>query len=141
MADYTKIQQAILAENPDVRLLPKSRCWKRTHAHCRPSDPLFGTVCKWKAANSYASTWTLAHEIGHIRTNKSKMTRAESEAAATNWCMDALGRHGLPIKRKTVAKYKVYIDLCHDRALRRGLKRKVKIGLSLPKGDNICRSN
>lgn len=130
MIDHLEVQRSVLAENPDIKLLPDSRCWSRMHAHC--SGPMRGTVCKWRPANSYAATWDLLHEIGHVRTHKSTMTRAESESAAIQWTIDQLRKLKIPVKRKKLNQYRDYVGRCHDRALRRGLKRPTKVKLFLP---------
>lgn len=127
MKNYIDTQNQVLAENPDVIINQNSTCWSRVHAHCTGEQR--GMICKWKQAESYASTWLLFHEIGHVRTFKTTMTRAESESAATRWGMEQMRRSGLPVKRKQLNDYKAYVARCHDRAKRRGLKRKLKIKL------------
>ena len=112
-------RQAGLIKDFRVKHLPNSKCWRRTHAHSDGSR----RICKHQVKESYASLWTLLHEIGHLETSTKGMARAEQEAGATNWCIDWLRQNGLPVRRKYRTFYKRYIQQCLDRAKRRGLKR------------------
>lgn len=89
--------------------------WSRTHAHVKERR-----VCKWKQSNSIVSTFTLFHEIGHIETTTSKMRRCESEYFATVWAINKCKEYKLEIPEKTIANYQRYINMEHDRGIRRG---------------------
>ena len=115
--DYTTIQNEVI-QKYNIKIETDSKCWKRTHAHIDGSR----RVCKWNQANSYASTFTLFHEIGHIETHKKSYKRYEQEYYATTWGTDKMKEAGLPIKRKKVQKYKDYIRRTYERGIRRGLE-------------------
>jgi len=119
--DYRKLQlQEIRKHN--VYVIPNSKCWSRTHAHCDGTR----TVCKHFLVNSYGSLFTLLHEIGHIETDVKGMKRCEQETEATLWAINRIKELGLPVKRKVVNSYKRYIRMTYDRGIRRGLSKKIK---------------
>ena len=89
--------------------------WSRTHAH-----PKKRRVCKWKQANSFSSTFTLLHEVGHIEANTSKMRRCEEEYYATVWAIEQCEYYVLKVPQKTIDKYQKYIDMELARGKRRG---------------------
>ena len=122
---YTEIQNELIAKY-NVTIVDKSTCWARTHAHC-----FDGTrrICKWNRAESYASLFTLCHEIGHLETTLKGMLRCEEESLATKWGIAKIKEYGLPIKRRYLNEYKRYIKRAYDRGVRRGMKRRVKSGL------------
>ena len=113
---YTDIQNEIV-QKYNITLNPDSDCWKRTHAHRETR-----TICKWKQANSIASTFTLFHEAGHITNNTSSMRRAEREFHATVWALERCYEYGIKIPYKTFELYQDYIDRTCDRGIRRGGK-------------------
>ncbi len=114
MAKYIDIQNDVIKKYR-INIEEKSTCYTRTHAHVKQRK-----VCKWKQANSIASTFTLFHEIGHIETTKSKMRRCESEFYATVWAIEMCKEYGLSIPDKTIKAYQKYINREHDRGIRRG---------------------
>lgn len=116
--DHIAIQNSAI-QKYQVNIVQNSTCWTRTHAHCDGTR----RICKWVQRNSYASTFDLFHEIGHIVTTKPGMKRYEQEFYATKWGLDELKSFGLPIKRKYLTKYKKYISQTYDRGVRRGLKK------------------
>ena len=117
MAKYLKIQDEIIKKYR-VDICDGTKCsndWSRTHAHVK-----IRRVCKWKRANSFDSTFTLLHEVGHIETTKSKMRRCEEEFYATVWAINKCKEYGLNIPEKTLRLYQYYINMEHDRGVRRG---------------------
>ena len=115
---YTKIQDEIISKYR-IDICDGSRCedgdWSRTHAHVRERR-----VCKWKQTNSFSSTFTLLHEVGHIETTKATMRRCESEYYATVWAIERCREYGLQIPIKTIEQYQKYIDREKERGIRRG---------------------
>lgn len=91
------------------------------HAHIKERK-----VCKHHIKESYKSLFDLLHEIGHIETDKSGMKRAEQESEATLWAIQQIRKIGLPVKRKVVDSYKVYIKMTYERGVRRGLTKNIK---------------
>lgn len=114
MGKYTDIQNAIV-EKYRIKLDTNSKCWQRTHAHVRERR-----VCKWKQANSFASTFTLLHEVGHIENHRARDRRAEDEYHATVWAIDRCIKYGLEIPENVLKEYQDYIDMEVDRGKRRG---------------------
>ena len=113
---YIDIQNAVIKKYR-IDICDGTKCesdWSRTHAHVKQRR-----VCKWKQANSIASTFTLLHEIGHIETKTSKMRRCESEYHATVWAIQKCKEYKLEIPAKTIKEYQDYIDMEHDRGIRR----------------------
>lgn len=116
---FTEIQKEIISKY-NIDLCDGSKCrndWSRTHAHIK-----IRRVCKWKAANSFVSTFTLLHEVGHIENNDGKMRRCEQEYYATIWAIEKCKEYGLKIPQASVDKYQKYIDMELARGLRRGGK-------------------
>ncbi len=113
---YTEIQNEIVAKYR-VTLSDGTGCWGRTHAHIKERK-----VCKWKRANSFSSTFTLLHEVGHIETTTAKMRRAEEEYFATAWAIDRCKEYGLKIPLSTLFRYQRYILVEKSRGIRRGAK-------------------
>ena len=116
---YKKLQEEII-KRYNVDMCDGTRCvndWSRTHAHVKERR-----VCKWKAANSVQSTFTLLHEIGHLETTTSKMKRCEEEYYATKWALDRCKEYGIVVPEKIIQDYQDYIDMEHDRGTRRGGK-------------------
>lgn len=111
---FTDIQNEII-KLYNIKIDTDSKCWSRTHAHVRERR-----VCKWKQSNSIQSTFTLLHEIGHIKTTTSKMRRCESEYYATMWCLNVCKEYGLKVPNDIIEKYQRYIYRELDRGLRRG---------------------
>lgn len=114
---FTEIQNEIVKKYR-IDLCDGSKCeddWGRTHAH-----PKKRRVCKWKAANSFVSTFTLLHEVGHIENNNGKMRRCEEEYYATTWAIEKCKEYGLAIPQATIDKYQKYIDMELARGVRRG---------------------
>lgn len=111
---YLEIQQEVITKYKIV-IVENSTCRSRTHAH------LDGTrrVCKWKQANSLASTFTLLHEVGHIMTNTTKMRRCEQEYYATIWAIEKCKEYGIKLTDKIINAYQRYVDM----ELKRGLNR------------------
>lgn len=116
MGKYTDVQNDVI-KRYRVTINVNSKCRQRTHAHVKER-----MVCKWKQANSIASTFTLLHEVGHIETTKSWMRRCESEFHATVWAIERCKEYGLEIPMKTIEAYQNYINMEHDRGVRRGGK-------------------
>lgn len=114
---YKEIQEhAILQYRIDI--CDGTKCdndWRRTHAHVTKRR-----VCKWNAANSIKSTFTLLHEIGHIETTKSWMRRCEQEYYATAWALEKCKEYGISVPEKVIKQYQRYINTEHDRGVRRG---------------------
>lgn len=119
--DYRAIQLKEIRSRL-VYVIPKSLCWGRTHAHCDGTR----TVCKHTLKNSYASLFTLLHEIGHIETDRKGMKRCEQESEATLWAVNRIKELGLTVKRSVLSKYKTYIKMTYERGIRRGLSKKIK---------------
>lgn len=116
---YIDIQNEVI-EQYKIDICDGSKCkndWHRTHAHVKQRR-----VCKWKQVNSFVSTFTLFHEIGHIETTKTSMRRAESEYYATAFAIQLCRKHGLSIPDKTLKLYQDYIDREIERGKRRGGK-------------------
>ena len=114
---YKEIQDKVIKEYR-VDLCDGTKCsndWCRTHAHVKKRR-----VCKWKQTNSVQSTFTLFHEIGHIETTKSYMRRCEEEYYATLWAIERCKEYGIAIPEKVIRDYQAYIDMEHDRGVRRG---------------------
>lgn len=116
MPKFTDIQNRLITEH-NIIIDTNSHCWSRTHAHVKERR-----ICKWNRANSIRSTFTLAHEIGHVMTHKSTMRRCESEYYATRWAIDKLESMGVDIPLDILQRYQNYIDRELDRGLRRGGK-------------------
>lgn len=110
---YREIQQEVIRKYR-IKIDENSTCWGRTHAH-----PKERRVCKWKARNSFQSTFTLLHEVGHVMTKTGDMRRCESEYAATVWAFEKCREYGLEIPEKTVRDYQDYIWRELDRGIRR----------------------
>lgn len=115
MNKYITIERDLVSKYKIV-LNPYSTCRSRTHAH---SD---GTrrICKYTYTNSIESLFTLAHEIGHIMTYRTKMRRCESEFMATVWALQELSKYDVEVPLKVVDAYQSYINNEMDRGLRRG---------------------
>lgn len=127
---YIDIQNA-LVKTYRIDICDGTKCkndWSRTHAHIKSRR-----VCKWKQNNSFASTFTLLHEIGHVETTTSAMRRAEEEYHATVWAIEQCKRFGLDIPQRTIDTYQRYIDNEIERGKRRGGKNYGD--LTLPKGE------
>lgn len=120
--NYVEIQNDVIKKYR-IDICDGTKCadgdWSRTHAHVKQRR-----VCKWKQANSIASTFTLFHEVGHIVNNDSKMRRCEEEFHATQWAIDELKKYGVlcKVSEKTKTTYQDYINMELDRGLRRGGK-------------------
>lgn len=111
---YSEIQCDVI-KRFGITVVENSTCRGRMHAHVKERK-----VCKWKPSESYANTFSLFHEIGHIQTHTQKMRRAESEYYATVWAIDRLNEYGLPIKLQQIFIYQRYILLEIRRGERRG---------------------
>lgn len=117
---YTEIQNEVV-KRYRIDLCDGTKCkdgdWGRTHAH-----PKKRRVCKWKQANSVASTFTLFHEIGHIENNNATMRRCEEEYHATVWAIALMKQYGIAnkISAKTKSEYQLYILDERLRGIRRG---------------------
>ena len=114
---YKEIQEHVIKKYR-VDLCDGTKCandWRRTHAHVKSRR-----VCKWKQANSVQSTFTLLHEIGHIETTKANMRRCEEEYYATVWAIEKCKEYGIVVPEKEIRDYQEYIDMEHDRGVRRG---------------------
>ena len=118
---YKEIQDKAVKDF-NITIVINSKCYSRTRAHCDGSR----RICKWKQAESYKSTFTLFHEIGHIETDIKGMKRCEQESEATKWAINEFRKIGLPIKRKVINAYKDYIRMTYNRGVRRGLKKNWK---------------
>lgn len=127
--NYIEIQNHTIKQF-NVTIVENSTCWSRMHAHCNDGSR---RICKWDQVNSYKSLWDLLHEIGHLETLKNGMTRAEEETEAVRWTINYLRENGLKVKRRYLNGYKRYVSRCYERALRRGLKRRIKCKLLLAK--------
>lgn len=111
---FTQIQDEVIIRY-GVHIVEHSHCWGRTHAHVKERK-----ICKWKRTNSFKSTFTLLHEIGHIMTTTSKMKRAEEEYYATTWAIDRCKEYGVEIPDSVIEDYQLYILREIDRGKRRG---------------------
>ncbi len=112
---YINIQNDLI-KRFKITIDENSKCYGRTHAHIRERK-----VCKWFQKNSFPATFELAHEIGHIMTNNSKMRRCEEEYSASKWAIETLmNDYGLEIAEKTLKDYQEYINDEYDRGIRRG---------------------
>lgn len=105
-----------LVKNYKIVLVADSTCRSRIHAHCDGSR----RICKWNYINSVQGLFTLAHEIGHIMTYKSKMRRCESEYYATVWALKELEKYHIKVPIEIVDRYQRYIYMELDRGLKRG---------------------
>lgn len=117
MAKYIDIQNEVI-EKYRVDICDGTKCkndYRRVHAHVK-----IRRVCKWKQSNSFESTFTLLHEVGHIETTTSKMRRCEEEFYATVWAIEKCEEYGLNVPEKTITLYQNYINMEHDRGIRRG---------------------
>ena len=114
MDRFKAIQDDIISKYR-VKIDPHSKCRMRTHAHVNERR-----VCKWVQKNSFESTFTLLHEVGHIDTKKSSLRRSESEYYATCWALDRCREYGLRVPEKTLHVYQWYILLEVARGKRRG---------------------
>lgn len=110
---YIDIQNEVI-KDCKVKINTNSKCHSRTHAHIKTK-----TICKWKQQNSIQSTFTLFHEIGHIRTYHSSMRRCESEYYATIWAIEKFKEYDLIVPESILDKYQRYIYMELDRGLRR----------------------
>ena len=115
------IQKYIQIENELIKkykivIVKNSLCKSRTHAHIDRTR----RICKWNQLNSINSLFTLAHEIGHIMTYKSKMRRCESEFYATVWALKELEKYNIEMPINIINRYQRYINMELDRGLRRG---------------------
>lgn len=114
---YIDIQNEVIKKYK-IDICDGTKCnndWQRTHAHIKERK-----VCKWTQANSFASTFTLFHEIGHIENNKANMRRVEQEYYATLWAIQRCNEYNLEVPKKTVERYQRYIDRTLARGVRRG---------------------
>ena len=117
--NYKEIQEQVVKQYR-IDLCDGTKCdddWHRTHAHVKKRR-----VCKWKPANSVQSTFALLHEIGHIETTKSNMRRCEEEYYATVWALEKCREYGIVVPEKEIRDYQRYINMEHDRGVRRGGK-------------------
>lgn len=115
--NYKQIQEETIKQYR-IDICDGTKCsndWSRTHAHVKKRR-----VCKWKQANSIKSTFELFHEIGHIETTKSWMRRCEEEYYATVWALEKCNEYGLIIPDAEIERYQKYINMEHDRGIRRG---------------------
>jgi len=121
--NYKKIQEQLVL---DFKIImdPESKCWSRTHAHCKERK-----ICKLRIKESYGSLFSLLHEIGHIETDKSNMKRAEQESVATLWARTKIQELRLPVKRNVMNKYKAYITNTYRAGVRHGLQKRIKSSL------------
>ena len=116
---YKEIQSDIIRKYR-ITLCDGTMCtddWHRTHAH-----PKKRMVCKWRAANSIQSTFTLLHEVGHIVNYVSGDRRAEDEYHATTWALREAKKYGLVVPENLIREYQEYIDMEIRRGMRRGGK-------------------
>ena len=117
---YIEIQNEVI-KRYRIDLCDGTKCKdgdrSRTHAHTKKRR-----VCKWKQANSVASTFTLFHEIGHIENNNAKMRRCEEEYHATVWAIETMKQYGIAdkISEKIKTSYQTYIMTERARGVRRG---------------------
>lgn len=103
MKRYTQIQNDVVSKYR-VILDEHSKCRERTHAHVDERR-----VCKWHPANTFHSTFTLLHEVGHIETTKRGMKRCEEEYYATCWAIDRCKEYGLYVPEDELYVYQRYI--------------------------------
>lgn len=116
---YSKIQADIIKKYK-VDICDGTKCnndWHRTHAHVKERR-----VCKWKAANSAQSTFTLLHEVGHLETTKSHMRRCEEEYYATMWAIEKCKEYDMNLPKKIIEDYQAYINMEHERGIKHGGK-------------------
>jgi hypothetical protein len=77
-----------------------------------------------------SSFFTFLHEAGHLVEQncygENGITRAEAETNATLWAIKKSKELGVSVRRKDIGKYKKYINMKYQRALKRGLKKKIK---------------
>ncbi len=117
--NYKEIQADIIRKYK-IDICDGTKCdddWSRTHAHVKKRR-----VCKWKSSSSVQSTFTLLHEVGHIETTKSYMRRCEEEYYATVWALEKCKEYGIEVPEKEIQRYQRYINMEHDRGVRRGGK-------------------
>lgn len=112
---YISIEKELI-DKYKIVIVCKSNCWSRTHAHTDGTR----RICKWNKMNSINSLFTLAHEIGHIMTYKTKMRRCESEFNATVWALQELDKYNIQVPINIIDKYQRYINMEFNRGLRRG---------------------
>lgn len=122
--NYKEIQQEVI-EQYRIKIDENSTCWSRTHAHPRERR-----VCKWKSRNSFRSTFTLLHEVGHIVNNNAQMRRCEQEFYATKWALEKCREYGLEIPEGVLEDYQDYVWRELDRGIRRH-------GKNLPTRDSL----
>ena len=111
---YIDIQNDVMSKYK-IKLDPFSSCRGRTHAHVKQRR-----VCKLHQKNSISSTFDLLHEIGHCETTKGWMRRCEEEYHATMWAIEKCNEYGLDVPDSIIDKYQKYINMEHDRGIRRG---------------------
>lgn len=117
---FLQIQDEVIARY-GIKVNPDScpfGCRTRTHAHTKERQ-----VCKWKRDNTYAATFDLLHEVGHIENNTSSMKkRAEREYYATIWAIDRCKEYNITVRLSTLFIYQRYILSEIYRGIRRGGK-------------------
>ena len=114
MSKFKEIQDEVINKY-HIDICTDSKCRSRMHAHIKERR-----VCKWSPKNSFAATFDLFHEIGHIETTKSNMRRCEAEYYATDWAIKRCKEYGIKIKSQTLDEYQAYIDMELERGIRRG---------------------
>ena len=116
--NYTQIQNDVVSKYR-VTLDKHSKCkMKRAHAHVSERR-----ICNWNRANTFRSTFTLLHEIGHLETTKRTMKRCESEYYATCWALDKCKEYNLYVDEDVLYIYQRYIYQELARGKRRGGKK------------------
>ena len=55
-----------------------------------------------------ATLFTMLHEMGHLLRNTKGMKRWERESSATQFAIERMKAHGVPIPRKTLKEYREY---------------------------------
>ena len=75
----------------------------------------------WKNTTEWMMFATL-HEIGHIKTNTSKMKQYTKEYLATRWALEESKKIGFQVSDRIVNIYQDYIWEWRERAIRRRAK-------------------
>lgn len=129
--NYREIQDDVIKKYR-ITIDEHSHCRGRMHAHIKERK-----VCKWHPKNSYAATFDLLHEIGHIENNSSGMRRAEQEYYATVWAIDRLKDYGIDVQEKSLFSFQRYILTEIKRGERRGGKAYGELSLYKYVGMNV----
>lgn len=75
----------------------------------------------WENTNEWMLFATL-HEIGHIKTNTSKMKQYMKEYLATQWALEESRRLGFEVSKRIISIYQNYILDWREKSIKRKAK-------------------